>query len=66
MYVISNQDRDYIIRFLEMMIANTPRKGLTAINAVRVAGLLKKKLETKQPFSLSELPTDIKNLLAKK
>lgn len=66
MYVISNQDRDYIIKFLDMMRANTPTKNLTAINAVRVAGLLKKKLEMKQPFSLSELPTDIRKFLSQK
>lgn len=66
MYVISNQDRDYLIKFLDLMIAHTPTQSLTSRNQVRLAGLLKKKLETKQPFSLSELPTDIRSFLSKK
>lgn len=54
MYLISNADRDYIIKFLGLMIDNTPRRNLTAINAVRLAGILIKKLEAKQP-----LPTEV-------
>lgn len=66
MYVISNQDRDYIIKYLDLMIQHTPKRNLTEINAVRVAGILKKKLETKQPFSLSDLPTELQKFLPRK
>lgn len=57
---------EYIIKFLDVMIAHAPKKKLLEMNAVRLAGLLKKKLEAKQPFSLSDLPTDVKNFLSKK
>ena len=66
MYVISNQDLSYIIKFLEMMIANTPKRNNSDFNAVRMATILKKKLETKQPFSLSDVPTELRNFLPKK
>lgn len=66
MFIISNQDRDYIIKFLEVMIAHSPNRTLTEKNTVRLAGLMKKKLEAKQPFSLSDLPKDLRNFLPKK
>lgn len=50
MYLISNSDMEKVIKYLGMMIAHTPRKNLSEINAVRVAGIIKKKLETKQPL----------------
>lgn len=66
MFTISNQDRDYIIKFLDLMIQYTPKRNLTLSNAVRVAGILKKKLETKQPFSLSDIPTELQKFLPRK
>lgn len=61
MYLISNTDRDYIIKYLDMMIANTPQKGLRAVNAVRLAKQLVKKLEAKQPLT-AEATEALKNL----
>jgi hypothetical protein len=56
MYTISNQDRDYIIKFLDLMIANTPQTSLRVGNSVRLAGLLKRKLEAKQPLRAADMP----------
>lgn len=61
MYLISNTDRDYIIKYLGMMIENTPRKGLRAANAVRLAKQLVSKLEAKQPLT-AEATEALKNL----
>lgn len=61
MFLISNTDRDYIIKYLEMMIAHTPHKGLRAVNAVRLAKQLVKKLEAKQPLP-AEATEALKNL----
>ncbi len=61
MYLISNTDRDYIIKYLEMMIDHTPQQGLRAVNAVRLAKQLVKKLEAKQPLP-AEATEALKNL----
>ena len=61
MYLISNTDRDYIIKYLGMMIIHTPQRGLRAANAVRLAKKLVSKLEAKQPLS-AEATEALKNL----
>lgn len=62
MYLISNTDRDYIIKYLELMIDSTPKRDLsTAANAVRLAKQLVKKLEAKHPLS-AEATAALKNL----
>jgi hypothetical protein len=61
MYLISNTDRDYIIKYLGMMIAHTPQNGLRAVNAVRLAKQLVSKLEAKQPLP-AEATEALKNL----
>jgi hypothetical protein len=61
MYLISNTDRDYIIKYLGLMIANTTQSDLRAMNAVRLAKQLVNKLEAKQPLP-AEATEAIKNL----
>lgn len=66
MITISNQDRDNIIRYLELMIENTAdQNGLRIANHRRMARFLIEKLSAKQSFSLSALPEDIRTLLKK-
>lgn len=51
MYLISNQERRDLIRILETLQAELPAgKSLRKANMVRVAGLLIKQLEKKQPI----------------
>lgn len=50
MYLVSNTDRDYILRFLDLMIRHTPKDSLANVNAVRMATLLRNRLEAKKPL----------------
>lgn len=61
MYLISNSDFEKVKKYLGMMIAHTPRKTLSDINAVRMAGILKVKLEARQPLPTA-VADEIKNL----
>lgn len=51
MYAISNQQRDDMIRFLDAL-KDLPAKDTRTYNLKRRAGILKRKLEKKQPVSL--------------
>lgn len=61
MYLISNTDLNYIIKYLRMMIDRTPQNGIRDVNAVRLAKLLVSKLEVKQPLP-AEATEALKNL----
>lgn len=63
MYLISNSDIQYIIKYLGMMIDNMPRKSTATINAVRMANILRRRLRAKQP--LPKPVEDFINFLSK-
>jgi hypothetical protein len=48
MILISNRQRDDIVRYLEFMCERMRDTDLSAVNAKRVAGTLAKKLRSKQ------------------
>ena len=50
MYLVSNSDFDYVIKYLGMMIYHTPKHSTQGVNAVRMATLLRRRLEAKQPL----------------
>lgn len=66
MYVISNQQMDYIIKYIELMIERTDTVKTTDYNTVRMARILLNRLRAKKPFTTQGLPDDIKRLLASK
>ncbi len=66
MFTISNQQMDYIIKYIELMIEKTDTAKTTDYNTVRMARILIAKLRAKKPFSIQGLPDDIKRLLASK
>ena len=66
MFTISNQQMDYIIKYIELMIEKTDAAKTTDYNTVRMARILIAKLRAKKPFSTQGLPDDIKRLLASK
>lgn len=66
MFTISNQQMDYIIKYIELMIEKTDTAKTTDYNTVRMARILIAKLRAKKPFSTQGLPDDIKRLLASK
>lgn len=66
MFTVSNQQMEYIIKYIELMIEKTDTAKTTDYNTVRMARILIAKLRTKKPFSTQGLPDDIKRLLASK
>ena len=66
MFTISNQQMDYIIKYIELMIEKTDTAKTTDYNTVRMARILIAKLRAKKPFSIQGLPDDIKRLLDSK
>lgn len=66
MFTVSNQQMEYIIKYIEMMIERTDTAKTTDYNTVRMARILIAKLRAKKPFSTQGLPDDIKRLLASK
>lgn len=66
MFTISNQQMDYIIKYIELMIEKTDTAKTNDYNTVRMARILIAKLRAKKPFSIQGLPDDIKRLLASK
>lgn len=66
MYIISNQDMEQAIEFAEQMIVSLTDTGLRAQNKKRLAQILVRKLKRKQPFTMSELPDDIRQFFRKK
>ncbi len=66
MFTVSNQQMEYIIKYIELMIERTDTAKTTDYNTVRMARILIAKLRAKKPFSTQGLPDDIKRLLASK
>ena len=66
MFTVSNQQMEYIIKYIELMIVKTDTAKTTDYNTVRMARILIAKLRAKKPFSTQGLPDDIKRLLASK
>lgn len=66
MFTVSNQQMEYIIKYIELMIERTDTAKITDYNTVRMARILIAKLRVKKPFSTQGLPDDIKRLLASK
>lgn len=66
MFTVSNQQMEYIIKYIELMIEKTDTVKTTDYNTVRMARILIAKLRVKKPFSTQGLPDDIKRLLASK
>lgn len=66
MFTVSNQQMEYIIKYIELMIEKTDTSKTTDYNTVRMARNLIAKLRAKKPFSSQEFPDDIRRLLASK
>ena len=66
MFTVSNQQMEYIIKYIELMIEKTDTAKTTDYNTVRMARILIAKLRAKKPFSTQGLPDDIKRLVASK
>lgn len=66
MFTVSNQQMEYIIKYIELMIEKTDTAKTTDYNTVRMARILIAKLRAKKSFSTQGLPDDIKRLLASK
>lgn len=66
MFTVSNQQMEYIIKYIELMIERTDTAKTTDYNTVRMARILIAKLRAKKSFSPQGLPDDIKRLLASK
>lgn len=66
MFTVSNQQMEYIIKYIELMIERTDTAKTTDYNTVRMARILIAKLRAKKSFSTQGLPDDIKRLLASK
>lgn len=63
MIVISNQQRDDILRYLDLFCEAYKEKGNSstrAYNLCRRAGILRRQLMSKEPFSNSDLPEQLK------
>lgn len=63
MFTVSNQQMEYIIKYIELMIKRTDTAKTTDYNTVRMARILIAKLRAKKPFPTQGLPDDIKRLL---
>lgn len=64
MIVISNQQRDDILRYLDLLCEEYKERGqrdTRSYNVCRRAGILRKQLMKKQPVSASDLPEKVKN-----
>lgn len=66
MFTVSNQQMEYIIKYIELMIERTDTAKITDYNTVRMVRILIAKLRAKKSFSTQGLPDDIKRLLASK
>lgn len=62
MIVISNQQRDEAVRYIDIMVdCLKGSKGLRAHNTVRMAKILKRKLLARPTIPASDLPQKVKN-----
>lgn len=63
MIAISNQQRDDILRYLDLLceaLKPTSNSDTRTYNVCRRAGILRKQLMKKQPFSPADLPEQLK------
>lgn len=57
MITISNSQRDDILRYLDLLCdAYSKQRNNRAHNICRRAGILRRQLAAKEPFSLSDMP----------
>ena len=69
MVVIPNSDRDDMVRYIDLLCEAYKEKAAdstVAYNLVRRAGLLRKSLVGRQPFSLSDIPEDVRTDITKR
>ena len=62
MIIISNKQRDDILRYIELMCDNLHGQDTRTFNTKRLARNLANRLKAKQPFSASDLPVQLKIL----
>lgn len=60
MIIISNKQRDDIVRYLDLLCQTLEGDDTKTYNTKRLARILSKKLNSKQPISASELPEQLK------
>lgn len=60
MIIISNKQRDDIVRYLDLLCQFLEGNDTRTYNTKRLARILSKKLNSKQPISASELPEQLK------
>lgn len=65
MYIISNRQMEEIVKYVEAYrrSVDVQRTDTRTFNAVRLAGILLKRLRAKQPFSKSDLSEGIKGFI---
>lgn len=62
MIIISNRQRDDILRYIDLLCDALQGKDTRTYNTKRLARNLAARLKAKQPFDASELPVQLKNL----
>lgn len=62
MIIISNKQRDDIVRYLNLLCQFLEGNDTRTYNTKRLARILSKKLNSKQPISASELPEQLKKI----
>lgn len=62
MIIISNRQRDDILRYIELLCETLQGKDTRTYNTKRLARNLAARLKAKQPFAASDLPVQLKNL----
>jgi len=62
MIIISNRQRDDILRYIDLLCETLQGKDTRTYNTKRLARNLASRLKAKQPFAASDLPVQLKNL----
>lgn len=62
MIIISNSQRDDIVRYIDLMCEAMKGQDTRTYNTKRLARKLAARMKAKQPFSASDLPVHLKNL----
>lgn len=62
MIIISNKQRDDILRYIDLMCEALQGKDTRTYNTKRLARNLANRLKAKQPFDASDLPVQLQNL----
>lgn len=61
MIIITNKQRDDILRYIDLMCEALQGKDTRTYNTKRLARNLANRLKAKQPFAASDLPVQLKN-----